>query len=150
MRRIAIGLGAVAVLSIGTAIATGAIPNSDGTVNVCYVKSTGAVRVIDTGQGCKNSENPLNLVSQVQKPRQYQVLGEFSSVSAGGFAVVEASCAVGDVPTGGGYFINGPVGSTISSEHMSNNQRGWSVTVDNETAGTVNVAAQAMCLDYTP
>jgi len=85
-----------------------------------------------------------------QKPRQYQVIGESSDIAPNSFALVEASCAVGDVVTGGGYFISGLVGTHVSGERMSNNQRGWTVSAFNPTAATNNIAAQAMCLDYTP
>ena len=48
-----------------TAIVLAAIPNGDGTVSTCYSNSTGALRVIDTGNGgtCKNSESSLTLGS---------------------------------------------------------------------------------------
>ena len=46
----ALGASAVTALLIG-GIATAAIPDGDGSVDVCVRKSNGAIRVIDTSKG---------------------------------------------------------------------------------------------------
>jgi hypothetical protein len=53
---VAAGVTAVII----AAVATAAIPSSDGTINACYDKETGALRVIDEGQICTLDlpENP--------------------------------------------------------------------------------------------
>ena len=127
------------------------------------------ISLVNPAQSCKSTETQQQMytksgadaafLSQAegdalylnQKPRQYQVIGEFSEIApTTGFAVVTASCDVGDVVTGGGYFLNGLVGMIVSGERMSNNQRGWTVVILYPTIATNKVAAQAMCLDFTP
>ena len=167
MRRLAVAVGVVAV-AVGGGVAWAAV--GDGGVITSCVKgdSWRVISLVNPTQACKSSEQQQQMytksgadaafLSQAegdalylnQKPRQYQVFGEFSAIAPNGFALVEASCDLGDVVTGGGYVINGLAGTHVSSEIMSNNQRGWRVAMSNPTIATNMVAAQAMCLDYTP
>jgi len=49
---------AVALLFVGAGVAWATIPSGDGEINGCYQKTTGALRVIDTGQTC-NSQSEI-------------------------------------------------------------------------------------------
>lgn len=168
MRRLAVGVGVVAVAGVGGGVALAAVGDG-GLITSCVKGDTWRViSLVNPAQSCKSSETQQQMytksgadaafLSQAegdalylnQKPRQYQVIGEFSEIAPNGSALVEASCAVGDVVTGGGYILNGLRGMTVITEVMSNNQRGWQVFIGNPTIATNNVAAQAMCLDYTP
>jgi type VI secretion system secreted protein Hcp len=51
----------IVALGAGTAIAAGAIPSSDGTIQGCYNNDGGALRVIDTSNNeCNEGETPLS------------------------------------------------------------------------------------------
>ena len=54
-----LGIAALIVALGGAAFA--AIPDSDGTVHACYQKNTGDLRVVESGESCRNSERPLTL-----------------------------------------------------------------------------------------
>lgn len=49
----------VAVGVVAAGIAYAAIPGGDGTIQGCYTKAGGALRVVDFGSPCKNNEVPL-------------------------------------------------------------------------------------------
>src|SRR5215204_5654247 len=51
-------VGIVALLA-ASAVAYGQIPAQDGTIWTCYTKSTGTIRIIDSGASCKNGETSL-------------------------------------------------------------------------------------------
>jgi hypothetical protein len=57
-----LALAALLALSAAIGVASGAIPSSDGTINGCFAKSDGELRVIDKAkqQKCKASEQALN------------------------------------------------------------------------------------------
>ena len=52
-------IGAALVLMAGGAVAYAQIPAADGTISACYTKSTGTIRIIDTGVACKKGETSL-------------------------------------------------------------------------------------------
>lgn len=61
--RRAVVLGVMLAVAAGVGVATGAIPDSGGTINGCYTKTGGIVRVVDTekNQRCISSaENPIS------------------------------------------------------------------------------------------
>jgi hypothetical protein len=60
LRRGWILITAASVLIAVAAIAEAAIPDSNGVIHACYQDNNGNLRVIDTGQTCKNNESPLN------------------------------------------------------------------------------------------
>jgi hypothetical protein len=53
---------AVAAVTVGTGVATGAIPGNDGTVTACYTTKNGTLRVIDaeSGAACAKGEQQLS------------------------------------------------------------------------------------------
>ena len=57
-KRWPIAAGIVALLAVA-AVAYGQIPAPDGTIWGCYTKSTGTIRVIDSGTSCKQGETSL-------------------------------------------------------------------------------------------
>lgn len=59
----AIAIAALVVALGGAAFA--AIPDSDGTVHACYQKNTGDLRVVESGESCRNSERSLTLAGSV-------------------------------------------------------------------------------------
>src|SRR3954467_4900168 len=48
-----------AALLAGGAMAVGAIPSSNGTINACYSKKTGAMRIVDVKEKCGKKETRL-------------------------------------------------------------------------------------------
>jgi hypothetical protein len=67
-RLLALGAGAVLVVSVGIAYA--AIPDSNGVIHGCYVSGQGQLRVIDTAkakESCKNNETAISWNQQGPK-----------------------------------------------------------------------------------
>jgi hypothetical protein len=64
--RAALPAALIAILGVGVAVATGAIPSGNGQIYGCYTKLGGALRVIDVekGQTCKPSEEPISWSQQ--------------------------------------------------------------------------------------
>lgn len=61
--RRALVLGAMLVVAAGVGVATGAVPDSGGTINGCYTKTGGILRVVDSerNQHCISAvENPIS------------------------------------------------------------------------------------------
>jgi hypothetical protein len=153
MRRLAVIVGAVAVLVVGAGVAQAVIPDAEGQVHVCYDKS-GDVRVVEEGIACEKGETALSLTSQVQAPRIYVVNGNITSIEPGESGAATALCNQGDVATGGGFFNNAqPDFKIISSSVFAlpgGTQYGWRVTAYNLAQASGGVQATATCLDYTP
>jgi hypothetical protein len=65
-RRWPVAVVAAAALVAAGGIGYAAIPDAGGVIHTCYVKSSGALRVIDTGlgQSCKGNELPLDVYSK--------------------------------------------------------------------------------------
>lgn len=66
--RVLLVLAAVVPVGVYVAVATGAIPGSDGTITACYSASTGRLRVVDTEstppQHCSSKERQLSWSQQ--------------------------------------------------------------------------------------
>ena len=68
MRRKSLVAVAVVVVGVGAAgIAYAAIPGADGTVQGCYTKLGGILRVVDSSSQCKNFETPISWSQKGQK-----------------------------------------------------------------------------------
>lgn len=63
---LAASLVAVGVAGL-VAVASASIPSSDGTIEACYQKNNGNLRVVDEGQFCRNSEKPISWNQQGPK-----------------------------------------------------------------------------------
>jgi hypothetical protein len=53
-------LGVIAVVLAAGGFAVAAIPEGDGTINGCYAKKSGALRVVPAGKKCRKGELPLS------------------------------------------------------------------------------------------
>jgi hypothetical protein len=59
-RGVAAAVVVVVAIAVG-GIAYASIPDSNGVIHGCYVRTTGKLRVIDSGgKGCEKGERPLN------------------------------------------------------------------------------------------
>ncbi len=60
-RRLPMVLLSLIWVSFGAALAQAEVPGTDGTINACYHKNSGNLRVVDAeaGQSCRNPENVL-------------------------------------------------------------------------------------------
>jgi type VI secretion system secreted protein Hcp len=54
-----VAIPTVAALGAGSAIAVAAIPGEDGSIDGCYNKLTGALRVIDSAEDCRSLETSI-------------------------------------------------------------------------------------------
>jgi type VI secretion system secreted protein Hcp len=54
-----VGIPTVAALGAGSAIAVAAIPGDDGSINGCYSKGNGDLRVVENGADCRRQETPI-------------------------------------------------------------------------------------------
>jgi type VI secretion system secreted protein Hcp len=54
-----VGIPTVAALGAGSAIAVAAIPGDDGTIDGCYSRATGNLRVVQSGDRCRGIETAI-------------------------------------------------------------------------------------------
>ena len=59
MRKVLIGLVPVLVLAAVSGVALGTIPGANGAIHACYVKKTGALRVVSSNRHCPSGQAPL-------------------------------------------------------------------------------------------
>jgi len=143
-RGILIGIVSIAALAVAGGVAYATIPDSTGTIHGCYLRSGGAVRVIDDSTtNCKTNEMSLDWNRQgVQGPpgppgeqgqqgqqgqpgppgppgvdltKIYEVHGATHDVNPGLLGVADADCKPGDVAVGGWFNVNGPPNFSIYS-----------------------------------
>ena len=55
-RGITLGVAAAAAVAVTTGLAWAAIPGGDGTIQGCYTKVGGVLRVVDSASQCKSFE----------------------------------------------------------------------------------------------
>jgi hypothetical protein len=113
-----IGLLVVGALAVGGGIAWATIPDAGGVIHACYKNANGSLRVIDPGLGgsCNPSESPLTW-SQTGPAGPPGASGATNVVIRtftqtlvpGGTATFTALCHAGEVATGGGWRLVGPV-----------------------------------------
>ena len=111
--RMLVAAGVVAVVTGGVAWAT--IPDGSGQIHACYKTSSGELRVVDPSAGgtCKPSETALAW-SQTGPPgpagaTQVTIRTATQTVSPGSSHTFTAHCDAGEVATGGGWRMEGPV-----------------------------------------
>ncbi len=149
-------LGAVATVAVGAGAGYAAIPSSNGTVNGCYEKKTGILRVIDkdAGKSCLSFETPIGWSVQ-GPPGATGAPGEKGATGADGndgVSVTSTQVAPGD-PTcasGGSRFTaaagnvthacNGADGGSLAA---ITDLGGLACTTSNGNAGSVAVATGA-------
>jgi hypothetical protein len=156
MRRIAIGLGAVAVLGVGAAIATGAIPDEDGNFYACVTKTSGTIRMIEKGATCRSSETKVSWAADQPVLDSYKATA-FNDTDENDLPLVQAlaQCDAGDIVTGGGFGISGgpfdqsDIAVSRSEPGEFQGRQEWAVTAFIDTVD-VNLAAYAKCLDLPP
>ena len=108
------------VLGVGVAvggIAYASIPDSNGVIHGCYVKTSGKLRVIDSGgKGCDPSEKPLNW-SQTGPTGLTGPTGSTGATGATGPSDGWDGLPSGTVPTGGSFvtLTGGATGITPGS-----------------------------------
>src|SRR3954449_7454748 len=81
-----------AALLAGGALAVGAIPGSNGTINGCYAEKTGNLRVVSAGTKCKKGEKALrwNEPGQNPDPVAKAATGARGPAGPGGLAATNA------------------------------------------------------------
>jgi hypothetical protein len=150
-----------AILLCGVGVAFAAIPDSDGYTYVCANKQTGALRVREKGDACKNNENATRLVATqaaipnittYTKRHEFSVPGTPSALSGIAHFGSIVVCNAGDVATGGGF--SGPgAGIGLASESIPFNSdgdntappNGWAVDVVTQPNQTIQAAVFVVC-----
>jgi hypothetical protein len=162
----------------GGAIAYAQVPSTDGTITGCYMKSGGAIRIIDApSQKCKSGETQLTW-NQHGNPGTNGTDGNDGTNGVSGFVSMHEDSELGNATSaigshlvtcpagpkvlgGGARFIN-VAGQTISSDsaHLSitqsspnANSNGWFVTFDASSLDVLDVTAvrvSAQCVAVTP
>lgn len=156
MRRIAIGLGALTVLGVGAAIATGAIPDQDGNFYACVTKTSGTIRMIEKGTTCRSSETKVSWAADQPVLDSYKVIS-FNDTDEDDLPLVHAiaRCDDGDIVTGGGFGISGgpfnqsDIAVAASEPDEFQGRQEWDITAWIDTVD-VNLSAYAKCLDLPP
>jgi hypothetical protein len=147
-------LGAAAA----TGIALATIPDSGGAIHACYMKSGGAIRVIDDAvTNCKSGETSLswNVAGQQGPPGPagisgYETVLATTAVPAGGGGGVQARCPDGKKPLGGGFNQGGGLDVVASEPIVGSGNPGWEAMFDNSTGADVLAVAYAICATVGP
>ncbi len=106
MRRwTAVAAIAALVIAVGAGIAWASIPDANGVLHTCYKNS--GWRVIDApAESCKSSETPLAVDPGAVRP---VIRTETHTIHPGEGHTFTAHCNAGEVATGGGWRLVGPV-----------------------------------------
>ena len=159
-RRLLIGMTVViALTAIGVAWAT--IPSKDGTINACYMKATGIVRIIDPDtQQCHRWETPISWnqagpqgLPGPQGPggvSGYEQKSHQEWLAAGTYKQVSVRCSAGKKVLGGGFDVELPTEVKVYSSQPSDGQgnfidNGWNVFALNSGPYTRQVTVSAIC-----
>ena len=155
MLKVFIGLATALAVGLGTAVALGAIPDSDGNFYACVKNSKGTIRMIDKSTTCKPNELRVSWPAQQAELKIYRASGSTGTLSQGPLVTSIASCDDGDPVTGGGFTLDGgPFNiddlAMLASEpgHFQNHDE-WKVEAMMDNAD-LRLHAVARCLDLTP
>jgi hypothetical protein len=145
-------LGAAAALLVGS-FAWAAIPDSSGVIHACYLKSGGALRVIDSAVAtCKTQETPLdwNQAGQPGGVSGYQIVSSDPvTLGPGESGEAQVACPEGTRAIGGGY-ITGPF-VNVTSVIPAGGGTVWSAAGRNESQSDSDaLRARAVCANVTP
>ncbi len=129
MGRKSLFAGAVVVVVGVTAagVAYAAIPGGDGTIQGCYTKVGGILRLVDSTSQCKNFENPVSWSQKGQKgdPGTPGTPGTNGTNGAAGFSPTVTQLPLGDPNClAGGAAITDAAGSTAYVCSGQNGQAG--------------------------
>ena len=159
---------AVASLIVGGTVAATA-SSSNHTYTGCVKKSTGVLRVIDTGKSCTSSESKItwNEKGPQGPPGERGPRGFRGQDGTGGSTTVvngertpdgtqiaantqegfQSNCPDGTIPIGRNFFAANPVTLfSDESEVSPSGTRSWAITLDNASANSVTIFLQAICL----
>jgi len=167
MRKVLIAVVPVVLLAAVSGIALGTIPAANGVIHACYVKKTGALRVVSTNEHCPSGQAALNWNATGPKgpqgPGEHLLNFASDGTTNGNFVflrkvegyVFKASCSVGSTSstTKLHYIIPGGVttseaGSTISAHNTDSfhiSVLSGETNLDESSATT----SSSVTLDYT-
>ena len=164
-------IGAALVLMAAGAVAYAQIPSADGTISACYTKSTGTIRIVNTGVACKKGETSLawnqhgnpgtngtKCTNGTSGVSGYEHVASTDTVTAnqqGFFGGLTASCPVGKKVTGGGATVDSD-GSVTTGDYVlqsgprDDSSYGAVFSVANALRRDVTIRVVAICAGVTP
>jgi hypothetical protein len=160
-----LALGAVLAITAAIGVASGAIPSSDGKINACQAKVHGFryVRLLDSGESCKGSEQPLSWNQKGPKgdrgpqgPKGDPApAGGFSHIvqrgafgtAAPGVSGVRVSCQPGEIAISGGYDLLDERPDVIvdALTPTSPSDTEWGVKVLNNSGAPRGIDLKVLC-----
>ncbi len=148
MQRLAIAVGAVAVLAVGGVAF--AQTSADERIYACVNNGDGTMRqVAGPDVACAKNWHKLSWSSESPPaPTTYRRTGT-AGVSVSGVNTAQAFCDDGDIATGGGYENAGRAEVMFNEVLVSDSLEpiGWQVTAFNGRASAVSITAEVLCLD---
>jgi hypothetical protein len=162
----------VLLLLVAGGIASAAIPSADGTIHACYNLGRGTFRVVDAdgpgGGRCPDTETALSWNQKgpagpqggpgPQGPpgpagpqgsfKGIRLVKAFSPLTVAASKTVTASCAAGEVVTGGGYSLLGVIDGRLITRNFpvnGNPPTAWQVKGRAPGVGKWRVRAWALC-----
>ena len=145
-RYIVIGALLVVVFAFVTtwALASG---GDDNIITACVAKGSGNVRIIEEGQSCRPSEDPVEwrgmgivYITNYQQPIPHREPCPYE-----GCWVLIAECPAGYVGTGGGYKVYAD-GAVVIASGPSEGAAGWRARVDETTTAGTDLTVYAVCV----
>jgi hypothetical protein len=143
-----------ALFMVAGGIAYAAIPGADGTINGCYKRSDGTLRVIDAEAGatCKPSETAIAW-SQTGPPGEdagpvrIATISQSATIPAATIGGIDVVCPSGMIAVGGGYNFNTPGANIVVWKNVqsSSSARVWEVGFRNDSNNAWLVSAYALC-----
>jgi hypothetical protein len=136
-------------LAVG-AVALATIPDSNGAIHGCYVKSGGTLRVIDDAvTPCKSGETSLNW-NTAGPPGPPGLSGletvvAVNPILAGQQGVAQARCPSGKKPLGGGFNTFSGVEVFVSEPIVGSGLPGWEAIAFNHNGEDSQMAVYAIC-----
>jgi len=166
MRKVLIGLVPVVLLVAVSGVALGTIPAANGAIHACYVKKTGALRVVSSNRHCPSGQAPLSW--NARGPQGPQGPGEhllnFASDGTNGKYVFlrkvegyvfKAFCSVGSTSSTVKLHYFTPKGVTTSEAGSVVNASSTYAFHVSDFSGEINLdestaaASSSVTLDYT-
>jgi hypothetical protein len=140
-------------------VAWAAIPDA-GVIHGCYVKKSGALRVIEAGKTCKATEATLDWNQQGLQgpPGTTNVAGVYSKVShqvtpPDTVANPIAYCDAGDQVIAGGFYQQGGdfrEDLRLLASYPQMPEDAWQVSAYNQQSQDIDIYAAVVCMDLAP